>query len=246
MALKNMDYEVHPKGDVYRMEIPAQLDIAALEKRVIGVKTTPRQSEMIKEIAETALKMARPLGLYKTAHVKNMGDDKVDLDGVIFNSKVLNKLFAGSDMVIPFIVTEGKELDEFPLAHGDMMKQFYLDTIKTIITANAVQYLRLYVQKKYNLPQNALMNPGEIEDWHISEQKPLFSLFGDVEKQIGVKLTGGGVMRPIKSRSGIIFPNDKGFETCQLCLQARCPGRRCKFEPELYKFYLGKDPKAAK
>ena len=201
---------------------------------------------MIKEIAESALKIARPLGLYKVAHAKNIGDDKVDLDGVIFSSKVLNKLFAGSDTVVAFIVTEGKELDAFPLARGDMMKQFYLDTVKTIITANAVQYLRRFVTEKYGLSQNALMNPGEIEDWHITEQRPLFSLLGDVEKQIGVKLMGTGVMKPIKSRSGIIFPNESGFETCQLCLQSRCPGRRCKFEPELYKFYLGKSPKAAK
>jgi hypothetical protein len=240
IALKNLDYEIH------RLEIPVQLDIKEVEKRVTGAKTTPRQSEMIKEIAEAAIKIARPLGLYKVARVKNIGEDKVDLDGIIFNSKVLNKLFTGSDTVIAFIVTEGKELDEFPLARGDMMKQFYLDTVKTLITANAVQYLRRYVTEKYGLPKNALMNPGEIEDWHIAEQRPLFSLFGDVEKQIGVKLTGGGVMRPIKSRSGIIFPNETGFETCQLCLQARCPGRRCKFEPELYKFYLGKSPKALK
>jgi hypothetical protein len=228
------------------MEIPAQVDIKEVEKRVMGAKTTPRQSQMIKEIAEAAFKIARPLGLYKVACSKNIGEDKVDLDGVIFSSRVLNKLFAGSDTVIPFIVTEGKELDAFPIARGDMMKQFYLDTVKTLITANAVQYLRKHVQEKYHMPKNALMNPGEIEDWHISEQRPLFDLFGDVQKQIGVTLTGGGVMKPIKSRSGIIFPNDRGFETCQLCLQTRCTGRRCKFEPELYKFYLGKSPKVSK
>jgi hypothetical protein len=238
--LNNLDYEIH------RLEIPPQLDVKEVEKRVTGVKTTPRQSEMVREVAEAALKIARPLGIYKVSRVKNLGDDKVDLDSVIFTSKVLNKLFTGSDIAIPFIVTEGKELDAFHAPPGDMMKQFYLDMVKTMITANAIQYLRRHVQEKYDMPKNALMNPGEIEDWYISEQQPLFRLFGDVEKLIGVKLMGTGVMKPIKSRSGIIFPNETGFETCQLCLQARCPGRRCKFEAELYKFYLGKSPKAAK
>jgi hypothetical protein len=178
------------------------------------------------------------------AHV--IDSDKTDIDGVIFTSKVLSKLLAGRDTVIPFIVTEGKALDEYPVARGDMMKQFYLDTIKTLIVANGVKYLKEYVQKKYDLPKVSLMNPGEIEDWYITEQKQLFKLFDDVEGSIGVTLTGGGVMKPVKSRSGIIFPNESGFETCQLCLQARCPGRRVKFEPELYKYYLGKPAKLSK
>jgi hypothetical protein len=228
------------------MEIPAQLDVKEVTKRVTGAKTTPRQTEMINEVAETALKIARPLGLYKVSRAQTIGTDKTDIDGVVFNSIVLNKLLAGRDTVIPFIVTEGKELDAFQPARGDMMKLFYLDMVKTMITASAIQYLRKHVEQKYGMPKTALMNPGEIEDWLITEQRLLFKLFGDAEKQIGVKLMGTGVMKPIKSRSGIIFPNESGFETCQLCLQGRCPGRRCKFEPELYKFYLGKDPKVGK
>ena len=221
------------------MEMPARLDTEALARRLLTGKTGALKG-MLQELAETALKAARPRGIYRLAHVRTIDDNKTDIDGVISTSKVLSKLLQGRDTVIPFIVTLGKELDELPVARGDMMKQFYLDSIKTMITADAVNYLREQVQKKYNMPQTALMNPGEIEDWHVSEQKPLFSLFGDEAAQrIGVTLTGGGVMKPIKSRSGIIFPNESGFESCQLCTQARCPGRRVKYEPELVKFYLG-------
>ena len=225
------------------MDLPALLDIKELEKRMTGGKTTPRQHEMLLELAETAKKIARPVGIYKVSHAQVIDENKTGIDGIIFTSKVLSKLLAGRETVIPFIVTEGKALDEYPVARGDMMKQFYLDTIKTLIVASGVKHLKEYVQNKYNMPKVALMNPGEIEDWHITEQKPLFSLFDDVEGLIGVTLTGGGVMHPIKSRSGIIFPNESGFETCQLCLQARCPGRRVKFEPKLYEYYLGKPAK---
>lgn len=227
------------------MEIPVQLDDKEILKRATGGRTTPRQIEMLKELLEIVIKTARPLGIYKLAHARVINNHKTEIDGVIFTSKVLSKLLAGRDTVIPFIVTEGKEMDAFPIAKGDMMKQFYLDTIKTMLVANGVKYLKEQAQQQYNMPQAALMNPGEIEDWHLTEQKPLFSLFDNVEGRIGVTLTGGGVMKPIKSRSGIIFPNENGFETCQLCTQFKCPGRRCKFEPELYRFYLDKEPKAA-
>jgi hypothetical protein len=228
------------ENETFMLEIPAQLDTAGVIKRVTTGKTSPRYHEMLEELMKTALKAAHPVGIYRLSHILKNDRNTVDIEGVNFTSKVLSKLFAGRDTVIPFVVTGGKELMEMSAAHGDMMKQFYLDTIKTMIVANAVQYLREYVQKKYNMPKNALMNPGEIEDWHITEQKPLFSLLGDVEKLIGVTLTGGGVMKPIKSRSGIIFPNESGFETCHLCVQLKCPGRRVKFDPEMYKQYLGK------
>jgi hypothetical protein len=107
-----------------------------------------------------------------------------------------------------------------------------------VILVGAVDYLAEYVKLKHDMPRAALLNPGEIEDWHITEQRPLFNLFKDAEERIGVTLTPGGVMRPIKSRSGIIFPNESGFLSCQLCTQLKCPGRRAKYDPELQKQYL--------
>jgi hypothetical protein len=233
-------------GKIIQMEIPAVLDFKEIEKRLLTGKTGPRQMDMMKEMAETAIKIARPVGIYKVSRARILDGNKTEIDGVVFTSMVLNKLFTGRDTVFPFIVTGGKELMEFPVPRGEMTKQFYLDTIKTLVVANSVKYLNGYIQKTYNVPKTALMNPGEIEDWHISEQHPLFSLFDDVEKRIGVTLTGGNVMKPIKSRSGIIFPDESGFETCQLCIQGKCPGRRCKFEPKLYEYYLGKPAKITK
>jgi len=227
-------------NEIFTLDIPPQLDIKAVAKRVTTGKTSPRYHQMLEELAAATLAAAHPVGLYKVSHILKNDGKKVDIDGVTFTSTVLSKLFEGQETVIPFIVTGGKELMEMVSARGDMMKQFYLDTIKTLIVANAVNYLKEYVQKKHLMPKVALMNPGEIEDWYIVEQHPLFSLFGDVEKRIGVTLTKGGVMHPIKSRSGIIFANDAGFETCHLCTQKTCPGRRVKFDPEMYKHYLGK------
>jgi hypothetical protein len=121
----------------------------------------------------------------------------------------------------------------------DMLRQFTLDAIKTVILVEAVNYLTEYVKEKHAMPRVALMNPGELADWPISQQKPLFKLFGGAEKQIGVSLTAGGAMKPIKSRSGIIFPNETGFLSCQLCTDLKCPGRQAKYDPEMAKEYLG-------
>jgi hypothetical protein len=224
--------------EVFHLEIPVNLDVQAVVKRLSVGRMSGRLDDMALELAETAKKIARPRAVYQLSHARVIDDSKTDIDGTIFTSKVLNKLLRNQDTVIPFIATIGKELDELPVSPRDMMKNFCLDSIKTVVLVNAVDYLVRYVKEKHNMPQAALMNPGEIEDWRITEQRPLFKLFNGATERIGVSLTEGGVMKPIKSRSGIVFPNENGFLTCLLCTQLKCPGRRAKYDPELQKEYL--------
>jgi hypothetical protein len=229
------------KGEkVNQVEIPARLDIEMLVRRLqFGRGGSSRLEEMAREMAETALAIARPKAIYRISHARIIDNTTVDIDGIVFTSKVLSKLLCNQDEVIPFIATIGKELDEMPVPPRDMLRQFSLDAIKTVILVRAVDYLAEYLEKKYAIPKAALMNPGELQDWPITQQKPLFALFGGAERQIGVRLTAGGAMKPIKSRSGIMFPNDTGFLSCQLCTQEKCPGRRAEYDPELVKEYLG-------
>ena len=224
---------------VYQVEIPFKLDITSVVKRLRLNKTSRRLEEMARELAETARTIARPRAVYQLSHARVIDNATVDIDGIIFTSRVLSKNLRNQDTVIPFIATIGKELDELPIPPRDMMRQFCLDTIKTVVLVSSVDYLTEYLKEKHGIPRAALLNPGEIADWPITQQKPLFALFDGAEKKIGVSLTAGGVMKPIKSRSGILFPNDTGFLSCQLCTQLKCPGRRAKYDPELAKEYLG-------
>jgi hypothetical protein len=224
---------------VYQVEIPFKLDGESVIKRLRLNKANNRLEGMARELADTARKVARPRAVYQISHARVIDNATVDIDGVRFTSRVLSKNHCNQDTVFPFIATAGKELDELPVPPRDMMRQFGLDVIKTVILVSAVDYLADYLKEKYAIAQAALMNPGEIEDWPITQQKPLFALFGGAEKQIGVSLSSGGVMKPIKSRSGILFPNNTGFLSCRLCTQLKCPGRRAAYDPELVKEYLG-------
>ena len=225
---------------IYQVEIPVRLDIELVVRHLrLGRNDSSRLEDMARELAATACSIAHPKAVYQISRARVIDNATVDIDGVIFTSKVLSKLLCNQDKVFPFIATVGKELNEMPVPARDMMRQFSLDAIKTAILVSAVDYLTEYLKEKYDIPKAALMNPGELEDWPIAQQKPLFALFGGGEKQIGVSLTTGGAMKPIKSRSGILFPNDTDFLSCQLCTQFQCPGRRAKYDPELVKKYLG-------
>jgi hypothetical protein len=78
---------------------------------------------------------------------------------------------------------------------------------------------------------------GSADIWPITQQKELFSIFGDVESLIGVRLTDTYLMLPIKSVSGVIFQTETTFETCQLCPREACIGRRVEYKPDLVRKY---------
>jgi hypothetical protein len=227
---------------VYRVDIPVRLDIDMVVKRLRLGRNSHRLEAMSRELAEKARELARPEAVYQISDARVIDSNRVDIDGVVFTSRILSKLLCDQDTVIPFIATIGKELDEMRAPPRDMMRNFCLDAIKTVLLVNAVDYLTEYLKENHDIPEAALMNPGELEDWPITQQKQLFTLFGGKEKQIGVSLTSGGAMRPIKSRSGILFPNHTGFLSCQLCTQFRCAGRKAGYDPELVKEFLGASP----
>lgn len=226
------------KKKVYRVEIPVRLDVDQVVKRLQFGNSSQRVQAMARELAETARDIARPRAVYRIAHARVIDRTSVDIDGIVFTSRILSKLLCNQDTVLPFIATIGEELDEMKAPPRDMLRNFCLDAIKTVMLIAAVDYLTQYLKDKYHIPGIALMNPGELEDWPITEQRPMFALFGGEEKQIGVSLTAGGAMKPIKSRSGIVFPNDTGFLSCQLCTQFECPGRKAGYDPALVKEYL--------
>jgi hypothetical protein len=77
------------------------------------------------------------------------------------------------------------------------------------------------------------MNPGSLADWPLAQQRVLFALLGNTEAAIGVSLTPSLLMTPTKSVSGIAFPTEGSFASCQLCPRKACPNRRAPYDPGL-------------
>ncbi len=86
-------------------------------------------------------------------------------------------------------------------------------------------------------PNSRLLGPAFLTDRPIEEQGSLFSLLPGVTESIGVELQENMLMVPRKSLSGILFPTEVSFFTCQLCSRARCERRKAKYNEELAKEY---------
>ena len=220
--------------------IPFRLDVETVLKQLHQDKGNKYIGAIVQELIEIVYPIAKPKAVYKVSYVENRNGDSLYIDGVRFTSRVLRVNLDKVERVFPYVATCGRELDEIAVPSDDYMKYYCLDVIKEMTLRSAISYLTDYLTRNYALGQVSKMHPGSLEDWPITQQKELFSIFGNVEDLVGVKLTESFLMIPVKSVSGICFPTEIRFESCQLCPREVCSERRAPYDPDLVKKYSEK------
>jgi hypothetical protein len=205
--------------------IPVILDPVEI---AAGLRFDPARKAFVslEELVALAQGLIHPRGCYHAAFVEARGERTVELGGIAFHSRILSGNLGGVNKVFPYIVTVGHDLERTAAAQGDLVKQYYLEEIANIALEHAAVWLAGYLESRYGVTGLSNISPGSLEDWPITEQAKLFSIFGDTEKLIGVRLTESMLMIPRKSISGIFFPSEEGFVACQLCEREECPGRK--------------------
>jgi hypothetical protein len=219
----------HPGQTVF-LDLDFDLDVLDVAKQI---KMRTRDADMTGVAADfiNAVKpVAHPRAAYRPLKVDFLDESSFKIGGTTFDSRVLGNLLEKDSFIFPYLVTIGPELDSLALSQNDMLGRFHLDTVKTMVLGAAGRSFEEHLKNKYPGRRLTHINPGELDDWPITQQRPLFSLFDGVVEKLGVRLTEGCMIKPVKSRAGIYFANDDGFETCRLCKQFRCPGRRAGFD----------------
>jgi hypothetical protein len=219
--------------------LPFSLDPLLVSKRIQVRGNGHRIDELAEQLTKAVISIARPKALYLMSKVNRVDEATINIEGKRFSSRVLSKLFIDQETAFPYVITIGPELDLYNLPTSDILARFLLDNVKEMVLHSAGQSFENHIHKEYPASRLTHINPGEIDDWPVTQQKSLFSLFGEKTERIGVTLTEGSVIKPIKSRSGIYFPNNTGFETCRLCRQSKCPGRRAAYNADVVANFTG-------
>lgn len=217
-----------------------RLDLDELRK-TLRIRPGNSMEADLYRLAEEAEKLARPKALYKVAYIDSKDEEFVTIDGVAFKSRVLRVNLEDVHRVFPYVVTCGRELDEWAQSIDDMLQHFWADAIKEMALRQARAALLAHLKETYRLGQTSAMSPGSLTDWPLQQQRPLFRVLGSVEEMgtagflpaIGVKLTDSLLMIPNKTISGLRFPTEANFESCQLCPRETCPNRRAPYDVHL-------------
>jgi hypothetical protein len=188
--------------------------------------------ELVRRLIASAQALMAPAAAFRAGYVNEKRDDGVVVDSVAFTSRVLRRNLEGVGRVFPFVLTIGKAMDEIIDARGDILEKYLLDEIANTTLREARSRFEHHLRSVFALDKISCMAPGSLEDWPIEQQKPLFSLLPGVETELGVWLTESFLMLPRKSISGIYFPSEATFFSCQLCPRERCDGRKARYDAE--------------
>jgi hypothetical protein len=217
--------------------LPIQLNPAEISKQLRMSHTG--QKERIQKFVAKYQNIIDAKAVYKVSYVDDRRERAVRIDGVTFSSGILRKNLDQVQRVFPFIVTIGEGLQEKVDQSENLMDKYVLDVIGNIALGEARRSLKERLKKRYALKGLSFMSPGSLADWPIEEQVPLFSLFEDQGGlPISVRLNPSLMMIPVKSISGIYFPTEIPFYSCQLCPRDRCPGRKAAYDRQIARAYM--------
>lgn len=214
--------------------IPFNVNFKELARKA-HVPAEKELEEKTGKLLNMALEAASPKALFRVCYITDRKEDKVTVEGVKFKSSLLSEKLSGVERVFPYLATCGTELDKIPIDRNDFMSEYLLDVIKEMALNAARKHLRNYLKENLGLKKIAYMSPGsgEYHFWPIQQQRELFSLLGDTRKLVGVTLTESFLMIPNKTVSGLFFPTEVTFETCELCSRENCPSRKAPFKGKM-------------
>ncbi len=194
-----------------------------------------RPEEGVRAVAEEARRLAAPAAVYERFPLRAAREAAVEVGGKRLSGRALAHATRGATEAAVIVATIGPRLEEEVSARtaaGRVCEAFALDAAGSLLVERLVTTVCARVESEAaaaGLRTGPPLGPGHA-DWPVSEQARLFDLLRP-ETSIGVRLTGGGLMVPVKSASVLVGVGRKlafaGGSRCDACtLAAGCRYRR--------------------
>lgn len=221
-------------------DIPFSLD-AELLMRQLRIQPSSDNAKAFDGLLARVTEVGRPKATYEVCFIEDKADESVVLNGVRLTSRALRRNLDPVERVFPYVATCGTEADAIAVPHDDAVQALWLWTIKEALLDSATEYLYDHLATRYRMTHWATMDPGsgDADLWPIEQQKQLFAVLGDVEARTGVRLTDSMLMVPTMSVSGIVFPTEAEFASCQVCHREGCPRRAAPFDEAVWQAVCG-------
>lgn len=209
-----------------------ELDLGQVQKKIHFEDPVKVQG-----LIDRALSLIVPRAVFKDSSLDCKQEQGVVVEGIALQSKVLRKNLEDVGRVFPFVLSIGAGLEEEAAGDEDLLDRYLLDKIGDLVLIQARRQLQAHLQKQYGFAKLSSMSPGSLPDWPLEEQQQLFALLGDVQGTLGVRLSESCLMLPRKSVSGLYFPTEVSFFSCQLCPRQNCEERKGAYDPDKVKEY---------
>ncbi len=195
--------------DILRFDsLPLNFDPPALAGWLSRLGT-PAGEARLARLAPGARAAARARGLALAVPVEIPDEEHVRLAGEIFTSRLLSEKLQGRETAFPFLTTEGPELAAWAESLTDPEDRRHALLLRRMVILQSREAVGNAVRERWNLPAVSRMSPGELREWPLEEQRPLFRIFGPLAEETGVRLGPDNLMQPLHSSSGIFFRSEE-------------------------------------
>lgn len=195
----------------------------------------PRLVRLSEEAIASGAGLIDPKSISGDFEVSRVESGHVSLkSGVVFRSLHLSRLLDGAERVVIDVRTIGPRLEQAVSElenDKDMARAFVLSTYGSIAVGNLGRETYNWLAREFPRSMATVsMAPGQL-DWDVSEQALVFQLLSP--GKIGITLTNGMMMVPLKSSSSLFGLGDparvkRGAPACE-----KCPRRdTCDFKKE--------------
>ena len=191
----------------------------------------------LEDCERTLKKLQEPQLHHCIQEIDRIEIESVGLEGgTTFRSRKLAQALKDSEEVVCFVATVGSGLDQEIgrlMAEKRLSGAYVLDAMGSVAVEDMVEQFYQRKQAEFAAENKSVtirFSPGYC-DWPVSDQKPLFSLFGS--DYTGVELLDSCLMTPRKSISGVfgLFHStnphlDPPYNPCRDCKKTDCVARR--------------------
>ncbi|MCF8068274.1 MAG: hypothetical protein K9L30_06790 [Desulfobacterales bacterium] len=213
--------------------IKFEVNMPALMEK-LHVKPDSDNANRLEALVEEASGIAKPKAVYRLGFIENRSGDDLTVNGVTLSSHILSVNLKDVNRVFAYVATCGTELETWALSLDDLLNEFWAAYIMDFALDMAIEAVCKDINEQYQPGEVGFMSPGSLEDWPLEQQKPFFEIIGDTKEFIGVELQETMLMRPTKTVSEIMFENEEGFKSCQLCPREACTSRQAPYDRSLY------------
>jgi hypothetical protein len=215
--------------EIDKVEIHRYLGYEEEQSLRVGV------SSLVDDQICRAYEFVKPAAYYTIKPITSVGNSRISVDGLLFTSHNLARVFSGCSQAAIFVVTIGGALESEVAQltkEGLLVRASVLDAVGSVAVEKVADWLEGMIRNIATANGDKVgwrYSPGYC-DWDITQQRELFR--GLDSESIGVHLTDTCLMVPRKSMSGIISMGKfcSSFSACHFC-KRDCPNRREEFSP---------------
>lgn len=205
---------------------------------LINLLKIEKSASMSKEallIADKVKNIVKPKYIIKKMRIDKLGNNYVIINGVEFKSTILAGLIRENTRIFAFIATSGIEIEYYKDSITDIFKNYVLEQIAYLACLTVLKDVETILNSDFNTKGLISIAPGSLPGWDISELKNILKLFQGEHTKIGVDVTDGGMINPVKSICGLFIESKLPLHRCEICIRKDCAFRETEFDENKFK-----------